>query len=132
MRYLINVFGIIFIFPVISIVINIITNYKKNRKSNFSEIIGNWFVFWSIGIRLFTAGLMQVFNPVYTANLLQINLNDFIVIRELGLSNISIGLLGIISFFKQGLQKYVCFYILIFFLWSFNNSYSEITTKFLF
>jgi len=115
MHYLINVFGIILILPIISIGINIFVNYKKNIKNNFSEIIGNWFIFWSIGIRLFTAGLMQIFNPVYTANLLRLNLNDFIVIRELGLSNLSIGLLGIISFYKHGLQKYVCIYILIFF-----------------
>jgi len=115
MHYLINVFGIILVLPVISIGINVFINFKKKNKNNFPEIIGNWFIFWSIGIRLFTTGLMQIFNPVYTANLLQLNLNDFIVIRELGLSNFSIGLLGIISFFKHGLQKYVCLYILIFF-----------------
>jgi hypothetical protein len=115
MHYLVNVFGIILVLPIISIGINVFINFKKKIKNNFPEIIGNWFVFWSIGIRLFTAGLMQIFNPIYTANLLQLNLNDFIVIRELGLSNFSIGLLGIISFFKHGLQKYVCLYILIFF-----------------
>jgi len=83
MRYLINVFGIILILPIISIGINVFVNFNKNIKNNFIEIIGNWFIFWSIGIRLFTAGLMQIFNPIYTANLLQLNLNDFIVIREL-------------------------------------------------
>jgi len=115
MHYFINVFGIILILPIISICINVFVNYKKKIRNDFIEIIENWFIFWSIGIRLFTAGLMQIFNPIYTANLLQLNLNDFIVIRELGLSNISIGLLGILSYFKHGLQKYVCLYILIFF-----------------
>jgi hypothetical protein len=115
MLYLVNVFGIILVLPIVSIGINVFINFRKKIENNFPEIIGNWFIFWSIGIRLFTAGLMQIFNPNYTANLLQLNLNDLIVIRELGLSNSSIGLLGIISFFKYGLQKYVCLYILIFF-----------------
>jgi len=110
------VFVNILILPIFSVVINSIINYRKNVSENIYELICKWFIFWSLGIRLIIAGLMQIFNPIYTNNLLQLNLNDFIIIRELGLANFSIGLLCIISFFKKPLQKYVCIYMVIFFM----------------
>jgi hypothetical protein len=30
-------------------------------------LIGKWFTFWAVGVRLFLAGLMQVFRPQFTA-----------------------------------------------------------------
>jgi len=30
-------------------------------------LVGKWFVFWSVGIRLLLAGLRQVANPAFTA-----------------------------------------------------------------
>ena len=111
----ITVFVNILVLPIISIVINLIINNRKNNSENIFEIIGKWFIFWSLGVRLIIAGLMQIFNPIYTNNLLQLSLNDFIIIRELGLANFSIGLLCTISYFKKSLQKYVCIYMFIFF-----------------
>jgi len=65
-------------------------------------LIGRWFVFWAVGIRLFIAGIRQVTKPAFTAKEI-FNFSgeeSFPVIRELGFSNISLGLLGIISLFK--------------------------------
>ena len=116
MFHTIAVFLNILVLPILSIIFNLIINYRKNIVENIYEIIGKWFIFWALGIRLVIAGLMQLFNPIYTNNLLQLNLNDFIIIQELGLANFSIGLLCIISFFKKLLQKYVCLYMFIFFI----------------
>ena len=30
-------------------------------------LIGKWFVFWVVGVRLFTAGIRQVLKPAFTA-----------------------------------------------------------------
>jgi hypothetical protein len=113
MFHLINVFGIIIVFPVLSICINLFINSRKNIQQNIFEIILGWLIFWSLGVRTLSAGLMQIFNPIYTNNLLQLEMNDFIIIREHGLNNFGIGLLCIISFFKHSLRKYACMIILI-------------------
>jgi hypothetical protein len=115
MFHTILVFLNIIILPVLSIIINLIINYQKNITEKFYEVIGKWFIFWSLGIRLVIAGLMQLVNPAYTNNLLQLGLSDFIIIRELGLANLSIGLLCTISFIKKSLQGYVCLYMFIYF-----------------
>jgi hypothetical protein len=115
MFHTVSVFLNILILPVLSIIINLIINYRKNISGNVYEIAGKWFIFWSLGIRLVIAGLMQLFNPAYTNSLLQLGLSDFIVIRELGLANFSIGLLCTISFIKKSLRGYVCLYMFIFF-----------------
>ena len=62
-------------------------------------LVGKWFVFWMVGIRLFTAGLRQMTQPQYTARtVLKLTGNDaLVVIRELGFANVAMGLLGIVS-----------------------------------
>jgi len=111
--HFINIFGIILILPFLSIGINIFINSRKNIQQNTIELVLGWLIFWSLGIRTFSVGLMQTINPIYTSNLLQLELNDFIIIREHGLNNIGIGFLCIISFFRHFLRKYSCMIILI-------------------
>ncbi len=61
-------------------------------------LIGKWFVFWTTGIRLFTAGISQSSNPAFTARIFKMKtLESYIVIRELGFANISLGVMGILS-----------------------------------
>jgi hypothetical protein len=31
------------------------------------SIIGKWFLFWAVGMRLFVAGCRQIINPAFTA-----------------------------------------------------------------
>jgi hypothetical protein len=63
------------------------------------HLVGKWFVFWSVGVRLFLAGLRQSVQPRYTAEKIFELEKDapLHVIQELGFANISIGLLGLVS-----------------------------------
>jgi hypothetical protein len=61
-------------------------------------LVGKWFVFWTTGIRLFTAGISQSSNPAFTARIFKMKTQEsYIVIRELGFANISLGVMGILS-----------------------------------
>ena len=62
-------------------------------------LIGKWFIFWAIGIRLFTAGIKQSSNPEFTASSIfkMKSSESFVVIRELGFANIALGVMGILS-----------------------------------
>jgi hypothetical protein len=67
-------------------------------------LIGEWFVFWSVGVRLVLAGLRQIMNPAFTAQTI-FGIHDrsaFAVVRELGFGNLSIGLLGACALFNRG------------------------------
>src|SRR6478609_6215113 len=62
-------------------------------------LIGKWFVFWAIGVRLFLAGLRQIADPAFTAKTI-FRIEDpkaLIVVQELGFANMALGLLGIAS-----------------------------------
>jgi hypothetical protein len=87
------------ILPLVSIVIEFI--FFKN--GNLMFLVGKWFIFWSIGIRLFTAGFKQATNPAFTLeNIFDIqNKESQVVVRELGFANICMGFLGIISLFIE-------------------------------
>jgi len=62
-------------------------------------LIGKWYVFWAVGIRLFIAGLRQSTNPKFTAQqILGISSDEPLqIVQELGFANLSIGLLGILT-----------------------------------
>ena len=61
-------------------------------------LAGKWFIFWAIGMRLFTAGISQATNPGFTARIFKMKTQEsFVVIRELGFANISMGITGILS-----------------------------------
>jgi len=73
-------------------------NQIENAAFNWS-LIGKWFIFWPVGIRLFMAGIKQSSNPEFTASRIfhLKSTESFVVIRELGFANISIGVMGILS-----------------------------------
>lgn len=64
--------------------------------------MGKWFVFWAVGVRLFSAGLRQAISPQFTAE--QIfgikSKEPLIVVQELGFANVSLGLLGLCAIFR--------------------------------
>ena len=60
-----------------------------------------WFLFWALGVRLFVAGLRQVFQPDFTAKHI-FEIEDpkaNVVVQELGFANISFGLVGMASLY---------------------------------
>jgi hypothetical protein len=96
--YLVSVLLFMLVLPIASILFEWL-----GHPSSFSWIlIGKWFVFWSVGIRLFIAGVRQVSQPAFTAKeIFRINGEEsFPVIKELGFGNLSLGLAGILSLVK--------------------------------
>jgi hypothetical protein len=62
-------------------------------------VVAKWFVFWAVGVRLFTAGLRQAIDPGFMAK----KIFDFktseplFIIRELGFANIALGTTALFS-----------------------------------
>jgi len=106
--YLYSTILLMFLFPTISISIDA-GFYQRN--SNLIPLIGKWFIFWSIGCRLLTAGLKQVFNPSFTAETIFHfkNQESYVVIRELGFANICFGLTAVISLFLPSWRTAIAF-----------------------
>ena len=53
-------------------------------------LVGKWFVFWAVGVRLFIAGVRQVAQPQFTAESI-FEIKDraaFGIVRELGFANL--------------------------------------------
>ncbi|MFZ1083054.1 MAG: DUF6790 family protein [Candidatus Kryptoniota bacterium] len=94
--YLFAVILLMFVFPVISVIVEI---FFFKSLVGVVPLIGKWFVFWAIGVRLFTAGLRQSFRPKFTAEkIFGITANEpLVIVQELGFANLSMGMLGIIS-----------------------------------
>lgn len=65
-------------------------------------LIGKWFVFWAVGIRLFTAGIRQALQPRFTAERIfgAKNAESYAIVREVGFGNLAMGTLGICSLFR--------------------------------
>ena len=96
--YLISVLFFMLILPGGSAV------WEHYRGSDFGWVlIGKWFVFWAIGMRLLVAGIRQATKPAFTAKEIfhMSGEESFPVIRELGFANICVGLLGILSLFHS-------------------------------
>jgi len=66
------------------------------------SLIGKWFVFWAVGVRLALAGLRQYFDPRFTAEqIFDIHGDDALpVVRELGIANFAAGMVGILSLLR--------------------------------
>ena len=63
------------------------------------QLAAKWFIFWAIGIRLFTTGIKQATDPKFTGTKIFkfTSKESFVVIRELGFANIVLGVMGILS-----------------------------------
>lgn len=67
-------------------------------------LIGQWFVFWAVGVRLFLAGIRQAVQPDYTARtIFRFESNEPLqIIQELGFANLAQGLLGLLTILRPG------------------------------
>ncbi len=65
-------------------------------------LIGKWFVFWAVGVRLALAGLRQYFEPRFTAEqIFEIHGDEALpLVRELGIANFAAGMVGILSLLR--------------------------------
>jgi hypothetical protein len=99
--YLLTVIVLMFVAPVASIYAD---HSYLHATAPLIELAGKWFAFWSAGVRLFVAGLRQFFQPRFTSEqIFGIYSDDALpFVRELGVANFAIGLIGIISLAKPG------------------------------
>ena len=85
------------IVPIIGAVIEITFFYDS---TNIFSVLLKWFVFSGVGLRLCSAGLKQSIKPSFTATeIFKADEKSYPIVREVGFSNICLGVLGILSFF---------------------------------
>jgi hypothetical protein len=62
-------------------------------------LVGKWFTFFAVGVRLLLAGASQVIRPQFTSESI-LGVKDpgaYVLVREVGFGNLSIGTLGLLS-----------------------------------
>jgi hypothetical protein len=101
LMYIASVSLLTFILPAASVIAQL---FVFKNTTSVLPLVGAWFVFWAVGVRLSIAGLRQVVDPKFTAEEI-FNINSaepLILVRELGFANISTGVLGISTIFNGG------------------------------
>ncbi len=66
------------------------------------DLVGKWFVFWAVGVRLFVAGIMQTTRPQFTSASI-FGISDpaaHAIVREVGFGNLAMGTLGLCTLVK--------------------------------
>ena len=84
------------VFPVVSILIEL---FVAHTSADIIFLIGKWFVFWSVGVRLMLAGARQISKPAFTAQTI-FRIEDKAaetIVQELGFANLAIGAIGTLS-----------------------------------
>jgi hypothetical protein len=93
--YLAMIILLMAVFPALSVLIECSILHTG---ADVLFLIGKWFVFWGVGVRLMLAGLRQIANPTFTADVI-FGVREkaaLTLVQELGFANISIGLLGVL------------------------------------
>jgi hypothetical protein len=78
---------------------SIAVEFAAHGGADLISLIGKWFVFWPVGVRLILAGLRQMADPNFTAGT-TFGVKDqaaLTIVQELGFGNLSIGALGALS-----------------------------------
>jgi hypothetical protein len=99
--YLVSVVVLLLVFPAGCVVAEALW---AGGAADVMLLVGKWFVFWAVGVRLFIAGIRQVAQPQFTAESI-FAIKDrasFAIVREVGFGNLSMGTLGLLSFVKSG------------------------------
>jgi hypothetical protein len=84
------------VLPAASVIVEAL---RLGGAADIMVLVGKWFVFWAVGVRLFIAGVRQVAQPQYTAETI-FEIKDraaLAIVRELGFANLSTGTLGLAS-----------------------------------
>lgn len=99
--YIAMLIGFMVIFPIGSIALEYVMHGGGTLNV---AVVGKWFVFWAVGVRLLIAGLRQIVQPRYTAEtILGVKNPDvWMIIRELGFANAAIGSAGLASIVLAG------------------------------
>lgn len=94
--YLATILALMLVLPIASMLVA-----RSVSGTDWWSLAGQWFVFWAVGVRLFSAGVKQVAQPGFTArDIFHLASPDAeVVVRELGFANICMGLAAMISGF---------------------------------
>ena len=94
--YVVMVVALMFALPIVASLIEAL--FVSHAPFNLGVLL-RWFVFFPVGVRLTLAGIRQVVQPRYTAEVvLGIKSPEtHLVVRELGFANCAIGLIGLVS-----------------------------------
>jgi hypothetical protein len=97
--YVFMIAALMFVLPIVSIFSELGASVPLS-----TALIGKWFVFWAVGIRLLAAGSRQILQPKYTAeNILGIKSADsLMLVRELGFANVAVGCVAAASLVAAG------------------------------
>ena len=98
--YMISVVLLLFLLPMISIVVERLVG---THGLSLLVLVGRWFCFWAVGVRLFLAGLRQTTKPAFTAEAI-FRVSEpgaWPIVREVGFANLSMGLLGLLSLWRN-------------------------------
>jgi hypothetical protein len=96
--YFASVILLLVVLPVASIFAEVFLSHHAMSMA----LVGRWFVFWGVGVRLLLAGVRQVLQPRFTAKEI-FGIDDpgsFAIVREVGFANLSMGLLGVCTLFR--------------------------------
>jgi hypothetical protein len=98
--YFIAVVLFMFVCPLTSVVIEASRGHQPLWNM---VIIGKWWVFWTVGIRLFIAGIRQVVQPGFTSQkIFEVHdPNALPLVREIGFANLSMGAVGVLCLFRR-------------------------------
>ncbi|CAN5355590.1 hypothetical protein BH10ACT7_BH10ACT7_23740 [soil metagenome] len=93
--YYLMVIGLMVVAPLVSIGIEL----AVSGPANVLEVVGKWFLFWGVGVRLLIAGISQSIRPEFTAqNILgEKSSSANQIVRELGFANIGFGVVGLVA-----------------------------------
>ncbi|BCW89743.1 hypothetical protein sos41_29100 [Alphaproteobacteria bacterium SO-S41] len=97
--YLVIVLLLMLVLPVGSTV----AEYFSGGSAPLMALVGKWFVFWGVGVRLLLAGIRQFVQPRFTAEqIFQTTSPDVLpLVRELGVANFAAGVVGVASLAAQ-------------------------------
>lgn len=96
--YVASVIALTVVLPIISVIADWAI---PGGETSLTALVGAWFVFWTVGVRLSAAGIMQVIRPSFTVKNILGNEDAGAaqIAQELGFANVAIGVLGIVAFF---------------------------------
>ncbi len=88
--YLASILLLLLVLPAASVAVELT---EAHPAAAIVFLIGKWFTFWAVGIRLFIAGARQVAQPSFTAEgIFGIRDSSALpLVREIGFANLSVG-----------------------------------------
>lgn len=95
--YKVMVIGLMVVLPIVSTVVELVVT---GDSANALAIVGKWFLFWGVGVRLTIAGISQTVKPSFTAeNILGEKASSGAnqIVQELGFANLGFGIVGLIA-----------------------------------